>query len=512
LAAIAALAVVAAIGPAEAQDFDSVVVVDQAAGTVTYTITGFGPVVIADGLVNPRGLAMSPDGAIIVVAESGDGPGQGRLVGIEPNLDLTVLVDGLNFPEGVVFIDDTTMIVSSVPDQTLSEYVLGDTTTQTLITLQSPPTGMVTLPVGPAGGFPPVAVSTWNGLGLIFDEGNITPFTEPLGGGGHPGFDPDLGVCFPEFDQDWVSCWPVDGGQPQLLQGFNHPVGVAILPSGLLAVADSTGVHSVDPRDGSVLFTAPFENQAAMVVPGDRDRVWIPALQTDTTTSTTSSSTTSTTTGTDTSDATTSTTATGTESTGATAAPAPSSTAVGQDSGGSSGAWWWLVALIPLLLALALLARRRGRPNPATRPDESEPNPPTGEVAIPAAPAVTDPPAVSKDPCQELCDAAQRAADEAEKAEAAADAAEKTAADAEQQATDSTSRAADADKKAAAASHEADRADRGVDKAKQPADHSGGRAESGDSLVKFRQCVVAWSASLFCDSGRKFTDVPGKIH
>jgi len=483
-AAVAALAVVAVVGPAEAQQFDSVVVVDEGAGTVTYAIPDFGPIVIADGLINPRGLAMSPDGTVLVVVESGDAAGQGRLIGIQSNLDVSVLVAGLDFPEGVVFIDDATLIVSSVADQTLSKYVLGDSQVQPIMPLQSAPTGMVTLPVDPAGGFPPVAVSTWNGLGLILENGDVTPFTEPLAGGGHPAFSPDLGVCFPEFDQDWVSCWPVNGGQPQLLQGFDGPVAVAILPSGLVAVSDSTGVHIVDPRDGAVLFTIPFENPGAMVVPGDRERLWLPAMQTVATSTTTSSTIASSTTtaakGTDTSTATTSTAATGTESTGTAAAPTPSSTAAGQDGGGSSGAWWWLVALIPLILALALLARRRGRPNPGAPSGEPEPKPPTTDVATPSTPETPGPSAASKDPCKELCDASQKAAAEAEKAEAAADAAEKAAADAGQHSTDATRRTADADKKAAAARHEADRADRAVDEAKKPVDHSGGTAESGD--------------------------------
>jgi len=464
LAAIAALAVVAAIGPAEAQDFDSVVVVDQTAGTVTYTIPDFGPVVIADGLVNPRGLAMSPDGTIIVVAESGDGPGQGRLVGIEPNLDITVLIDGLNFPEGVVFIDDTTLIVSSVPDQTLSEYVLGDTTMQPLITLQSPPTGMVALPTDPTGGIPPLAVSTWNGLGLIFEDGNITPFTEPLGGGGHPGFSPDIGVCFPEFDQNWVSCWPVGGGQPQLLEGFDQPVGVAILPSGLLAVSDSTGVHIVDPRDGSVLFTAPFENPAAMVVPGDRDRAWLPTLQPEQPTTTSEATTTSAAPSPTTAPATAPPTTTIASPAAAEPANGPA-TPVGSSDGGSSSGLWWLLAIIPAILALiAVAAKRRGPAAETPVTTESAPSPVTA----------------TSNPCDELCEAARIAEAEAERAEAAADAADKAAAGAEQRAADGSSKTEQADKDAARAKHDTERADRDADHARKPADHSGGRAASGD--------------------------------
>ncbi len=458
-AAIAALAVVAVVGPAEAQQLDSVVVVDEGAGTVVYKLPDFGPVVIADGLVNPRGLAMSPDGTILVVVESGDAAGQGRLIGVQPNLEVSVLVDGLDFPEGVAFIDDTTLIVSTVADKTLSEYVLGDSRVQPIMPLQSAPTGLAVIPVGPDGGFPPVAVSTWNGLGLIFENGNITPFTDLLDGGGHPAFSPDLGVCIPEFDQDWVSCWPFGGGQPQLVQGFDKPVGVAILPSGLLAVSDSTGVHAVDPRDGTVLYTLPFENPAAMVVPGDRDGLWKPALQPEQPTTTTEAPTS------------TAPTTTASPTTAATApattigAAAGSTTPAGSgDEGSSSGLWWFLGGFALIFALVAVAASRLGT---------------TGEAPASSEPLPT-PVKAASDPCDDLCDEARKAEAEAERAEAEADAAEKAATDAERRAADGSSKAEQANNDASRAKHDAERADRDAEQARKPTGHSGGRAASGD--------------------------------
>jgi len=470
------VATLLSLAPASAQTTEPVMVVDQEAGTVTYVTADSVSVPIVADLTNPRGLALSPDGSLLVVVEAGDASGEGTLVGVTPDRTARPLAGGLDFPEGVAFLDDDTLLYTTFGDQGVWELDLRDGEARRLAQLASAPTGMVVFSTGE--GTPPqqlLAVATWNGFGLLFDleSGGFAPFTDALAGGGHPDFAPESGVCIPEYEANRVSCWPLDGAPPTLVEGFDGPVGVVLLPNGLLAVSDATGVHVVHPVDGTLLYTLPFENPAAMVIPGERGARWLPPAAPPSTTTTASG----------TSAPGSATTATSPGS----AAPPPeepsptSSTMVTPEPGtippaaaapGAPGPvswWWWPVAALLLLLgllagALRVRARRRSRPE-GRRPAPGE--------GLPGA-------SVGPDPCRDVCAAAARAEEAAERAAAAAEVTAREADDAARAAQDAAHAATEAEERTRRAARAAEDAAAARREAEKPPRHRGGYAASGD--------------------------------
>lgn len=511
MAATVALLIAVAPTTATAQDTDSIIVVDQGAGAVLVVVDEATSIALATDLVNPRGVALAAGGSLLVVAEAGENPGEGRLIAITPDGGSEVLAEGLNFPEGVAALDQQAVLFTTIGDQSVWEVDLLTGQVELLVQLESAPTGLVIIDDGPAGE-PFLGVSTWNGLGLLFDfqSGEFQPFTGILGGGGHPDFHPDLGMCIPEFEQSHVSCWPAEGGQPTLIEGIEAPVGVAVLPSGLLAISHRGGVSVVDAVTGTVLDTLPFENPAAMVVPEGQAEIWVPFPPADDTEAAPSepadsaSATEEPNSDTDADPSTDDTAADESTESPDTAASADDPTAGGtaesDDGGGNLGLWLvlaaFLVALAGLLVWLARSRQRSERSDDESfdetsirygATDFTEDRPafdgkPADMAPPPSAtePDPSPPVGAENDPCQELCDAAAKAQREADAATAAAETAETAAAEAEREAATAEGEVSDGEGKAEAADKAAKDAARAHDNAKNPPEHSGGYAASGD--------------------------------
>jgi hypothetical protein len=386
--AVAALTVAAVAGPAPLAPYpDSagpIVVVEGDAGRVRIVSPDGTSDVLLDGLVDPRGVALSPDGLLLVVAVAGAAPGQGILVGITSDGGTDVLLSELDFPDGVAFVDAGTLVFTTAGPSPINVFSGGQH--------RSLSDGFTGEPTGVAGvtwgAEPGAAIVTSEAAAFHFDPGTDEMFeiTPPLSGGGHPAFSTALGLCVPESVENRVRCFPVDGGNPRVFIGLVQPAGVTIADDGgILVVSGPTGLTFVDTGNGAVVGTGgPLGGTGGVVALGDHAAQWLTATPT---TTTEPEETTTTTEGEDTT-----TTTEVEETTTTTEAVEPEE----DDEDEDAGILWWIVILLVLALAgvAAYLAARRRTPPPgsvgAAFEPADEPPPPDPGSPLPAPPRPPD--------------------------------------------------------------------------------------------------------------------------
>lgn len=406
-----------------------IVVVEQNAGRVILVSPNGEVEVLLEGVSNPRGIALSPDGQTIAVVVAGTAPGEGSIVLVSPGEEPRRIIEGLDFLEGVAFLDDETLVFTGFTEQVIT--VVGtDGGDPRSTEIAANPTGVVRVEQPGRTG---MAVATWDQPAVLFDPatGQVTPITPPLAGGGHPALDPTLGLCVPELLLDRVSCFPVAGGDPVVFGRIDQPVGAAITGHGLLLVSGPEGISVIDPSTGERLTVLePFTNPAGLVVLGDDGEDWLTVGPVPGTTTTTSAGTTTT-------------------STTTTTVPAVPPASGTDDEDGIP--WWPILAgFAAVVLAIAWIVRRRGSSF-----------------------------AVYPDPCDEICRAAEEARRAAEEAEREAGEAEQAAERARADAGDADQRRTDAENKADKAKQAADAAARAHQQAQHRPAHRGGYAASG---------------------------------
>ena len=242
------LAAPAGAGPAGATQW--LLVVDQGAGSLL--------LVDPDGTAEPvpigpltagRGVSVSPDGARAAVVDAGAAAGEGRILVVVPDGATTVAADGLEFPEDVAWLDDSTLVFTSFTTGEVLTVPAAGGTPEVLATLPQSPSGVETLVIR---GRDAVAVSTWQGPVVVIDPatGAVEPATENLAGGGQLAAHPELGVCAPEFEADQVRCWTIDG-VPFVAGSVPAPVALDWMRRRLV-VTGGDGVVVLDPETGEV--------------------------------------------------------------------------------------------------------------------------------------------------------------------------------------------------------------------------------------------------------------------
>ena len=252
------------------------VIAEQGAGRITLVSSDGSKTILVDDLVNPRGVALSPDGSLIAVTVAGSSEGKGRIVTVGVDRTSTIIAKGLSYPEGIAFVDDDTLVFTSTIDQTINLIGRDGSGLEVGATIAGQPVG-VTLTQRRADRA--VVVVPWQGPALRFDPatGDVSPITPPVSGAGHPRFHRRLGLCVPELLQDRVVCIPPDGGAQTVFPDIEDPVAIDITPDGrLVVVSGPEGLTVVDTRTGEhVAVLGPLRNAAGVQLLGGAGDDWV---------------------------------------------------------------------------------------------------------------------------------------------------------------------------------------------------------------------------------------------
>lgn len=262
--AVAAAAVVALILPASAQtpDIEALLVVEQGEGRLTRQQLDGATEVLADGLRDPRGVAVAPDGKIYVTEGTG-----GRVLQIRPGKKPKSVADDLDGPEGITA-TEAGLYVTTFNDGRLLRIGAGGKITEIARGLD-----------GPAG----VAVMDSRIIVAEFQRGTLLELpadAERASRGaarviatrlGNPDLiaaGPDGNVYVADFRGRLLRVDPDTGRVRVLVRGAGQPVGVGIVPlrEGGFAVAVTSGnsVGLVDPSSGEVRPVAQAANGAGV--------------------------------------------------------------------------------------------------------------------------------------------------------------------------------------------------------------------------------------------------------
>ncbi len=280
--AIAATIAITAGASVRAQPADDVwlLVADQGAGrVVTVAPDGSTEPVSDDGptLAAARGLSLHPDGETIAVVDGGSGPETGAVWVLGADGTSALVADGINFPEGVTWLDASTLIVTSFTDQTVLRVEATGGTAEVVATLPEQPTGVIPFEAFDRSG---VLVTTWQGPIVLVDPatGEVAPVTANLLGGGFPATLGALGACVPEFDADRVRCFGLTGQVTAEFGPFAGPVAVTAAGSDLVVTGEG-GVARIDTTTGDVTpLPTDLANPAGVITLGGEPGPWAPQL------------------------------------------------------------------------------------------------------------------------------------------------------------------------------------------------------------------------------------------
>jgi hypothetical protein len=215
--------------------------------------------VVLGGVPNPRGLGLSPDGVTLAVAAAGRAPGQGAVILVRADRQVTTVIDGLDHPEDVAFYGDDTLVFTGFTDGTIN--VIGvDGDGLRSIPIAGQPTGITYVeffPVGwgMAGARNTMIVATWD-QGLF----DYDPATDEITDRGwsrerlaHLNEAAFWNLCVPSTSTDEVGCLTGDLGgtyrvkEPVDVAGTRNPPVMLFTGSEGLTIFDGYRYDQLGP-------------------------------------------------------------------------------------------------------------------------------------------------------------------------------------------------------------------------------------------------------------------------